>query len=177
MLKLGGGVPAAEASDVKEVYAFYGLAAHQAQLLEKALVNLVVALDADGVPVQRSHFDALFDRFDPHAFAQLASALGARVALPEAVQQLLAEALRRRQHLTHHFYADNAAAFTTDEGRALMIQELRLLVELLQRAAEEVEKLYLPLLVKHGMTEDRIRQLTDEVLARFVELATTPKQN
>jgi len=177
MLRLTNPVPVAEGSDVKEVYAFYGLAAYQAQVLEKALVNLVIGLDADGVPVLRSHFDTLFDRFDPRAFAQLVSAAGARVALSEPAQQLLAEALRRRHHLTHQFYADHAAAFTTDEGRALMIEELRLLVQLLQRANDEVEKLYLPLLVKHGMTEERIRQLTDEVLARFVELATTPKQN
>jgi hypothetical protein len=177
MLKLTHTVPVAEGTDVKEVYAFYGLAAYQAQVLEKALVNLVIGLDADGVPVRRSHFDTLFDRFDPQAFAQLVSVTGARVAFPEPAQQLLAEALRRRHHLAHHFYADHAAAFTTDEGRALMIEELRLLVQLLQRAGGEVEKLYLPLLLKHGMTEDRIRQLTDEMLARFVELATSPKQN
>jgi len=177
MLRLTNPVPVAEGSDVKEVYAFYGLAAYQAQVLEKALVNLVIGLDADGVPVLRSHFDTLFDRFDPRAFAQLVSAAGARVALSEPAQQLLAEALRRRHHLTHQFYADHAAAFTTDEGRALMIEELRLLAQLLQRASTEVETLYLPLLVKHGMTEERMRQLSDEVLARFVELATTPKQN
>jgi hypothetical protein len=177
MLKLLNAVPVAEGSDVKEVYAFYGLAAYQAQVLEKALVNLVVALDADGVPVQRSHFDTLFDRFDPRAFAQLAGVAGARVALSEPAQQLLAEALRRRHHLAHQFYVDHAAAFTTEEGRALMIEELRLLVELLQRASAEVERLYMPLLVKHGMTEARIRQLTEEMTARFVELATAPKQN
>lgn len=177
MLKLTNAVPVAEGSDVKEVYAFYGLAAYQAQVLEKALVNLVIGLDADGVPVQRSHFDTLFDRFDPRAFAQLVNAAGTRVPVSDAAQQLLAEALRRRHHLAHQFYADHAAAFTTEAGRALMIEQLRLLVELLQRASAEVEKLYLPLLVKHGMTEDRIRQLTDEMAARFVELATTPKQN
>ena len=177
MLKLGSAVPVAEGSDVKEVYAFYGLAAYQAQVLEKALVNLVVALSADGVPIQRGHFDTLFDRFDPRAFAQLAGAAGARVAVSEPAQQLLAEALRRRHNLAHQFFVDHSGAFTTDEGRTLMIEELRVLAELFQHASAEVEKMYLPLLVKHGMTEERIRQLTDEMLARFVELATTPQQN
>jgi hypothetical protein len=175
MPRLMNGAPAAEGSDVKEVYAFYGLASHQAQLLERALVNLVVALHADGVPVLRRHFDTLFDRFDAGSFAQLAAAAAARVPLPDAVRELIAEALRRRHQLVHQFYAAHAAAFTTDAGRALMIQELRVLAELLQVAADEVETLSSPLLVKHGMTEDRIRSLTDEMLARFTEPAGQPQ--
>lgn len=177
MLKIPQAVPVAEGSDVKEVYAFYGLAAYAAQALEKGLVNLVVALSTDGVSITRTHFDALFDRFDPRAFGQLVKVANARVQMGEPAERLLAEALQRRHHLSHQFFADHAVAFTTDQGRSLMIEELRVLVDLLQRADAEVEKLYMPLILKHGMTEDRIRQLTEEMLARFLELARSPQKN
>ena len=177
MLKILTPVPVAEGTDVKEVYAFYGLAAYAAQVLEKGLANLAVALSTDGVSITRTHFDALFDRFDPRAFEQLVNVASARVAISAPAQQLLAEALARRNHLSHQFFADHAAAFTTEQGRARMIEELRDLVDLLQRADAEVERLCLPLMVKHGMTEDRIRQLTEEMLARFLELAASPQKN
>jgi hypothetical protein len=177
MLKILSPVPVAEGTDVKEVYAFYGLAAYAAQVLEKGLVNLAVALSTDGVSITRTHFDTLFDRFDPKAFDQLIHVANARVAISADAQQLLGEALARRNHLSRHFFADRAAAFTTEDGRARMIEELRGLVDLLQRADAEIERMCLPLMVKHGMTEDRIRQLTEEMLARFLELARSPQQN
>jgi hypothetical protein len=51
------GAPEPENYSEKEVYAFFGLAAYSAQVLEKGLVNMVVAFKTFGAKISRDEFD------------------------------------------------------------------------------------------------------------------------
>ncbi len=97
-------IPEPEGSDAKEVFTFYGLAAYCGQVLEKGLVNLMVALHADGVAFTRSQFDRVFDSFDQKTFGQLLKNARTRISIPEAIEQLLIEALMKRNRLAYDFF-------------------------------------------------------------------------
>lgn len=160
-------IPEPEGADAKEVYAFYGLAAYCAQVLEKGLVNLATGLHIDGLSITRAQFDTLFNRFDSATFGQLINAARVSIQIPSATETVLAEALAKRNRLMHDFFADNAAAFMTDRGRAQMIVELRDLVDLFQRADREVDELLEPIAIRRGLTEELINQLAAEMVEEF----------
>jgi hypothetical protein len=161
-------VPEPEGTDTKEVYAFYGLAAYSAQVLEKGLVNLVAVLHTDGLFITRAQFDTLFARFDGETFGRLVREARTKIQIPAQIEALLADALVKRNKLAHHFFADNAAAFKTERGRVEMIVELRALVDLFQRADRQVDALLEPFALRLGLTEERINQLASEMVEEFL---------
>jgi hypothetical protein len=162
-------VPEAEGFDEKEVYAFYGLAAYSAQVLEKGLVNLVAGLHTDGLSITRGEFDTLFAGFDASTFGQLVRRARTKVPISPDTEILLAEALRERNRLVHHFFADHATAFMTEQGRMKMIAELRRLVTLFQRVDHQVEEMWAPIAARRGLTDERVRQIEAKMVREFLD--------
>jgi len=161
-------IPEPRGSDVKEVYAFYGLAAYMSQVVEKALVSLLSVLEAEGLAVTRAEYDALFSRVDARTFGQLLRRAKTLLSLSPDVEAVLARALETRNHLAHQFFADHAAAFTTDVGRVQMIKELRGTTELFHRAEDIIAVVFQPLMKRRGMTPESLEQVKAEMVAAFL---------
>jgi hypothetical protein len=162
-------IPEPENYDVKEVYSFYGLAAYCGQVLEKGLVNLVVALHTEGVTITREQFDSIFATYDSRTLGQLLRNAHTRVAISSEIDQLLSDALSKRNWLVHNYFAERAAAFMTDEGCKDMIEELRELIALFQRADDEIKPIYRSLLERRGVTDEYLEQEGKAMIARFLE--------
>jgi hypothetical protein len=95
-------VPEPNYDDPKEVYAFYGLAAYAAQVLERGLVNLLVGLSIAGERgITVEVIDGLFERFNSHTLGHLFKALKSRISVPVGLEGQLSEALMRRNLLVH----------------------------------------------------------------------------
>ena len=159
-------VPAPDDYTEKEVYAFFGLAAYTAQVLEKALVNIVVIFKTCGLPISVTQYDEIFTDHDSRTIGQLLRrARAAQIPIPEATERLLENALERRNYLNHDFYADHAGHFMTEEGRSVMIDRLRELTRLFERAKRACEPIYSPLMKKMGVTPESVEQHLQELIA------------
>jgi hypothetical protein len=160
-------IPEPENFDIKEVYAFMGLATYAAQVLEKSLVNLLAFLYTDGLLITQQQFDTIFDRYNKKTFGQLVQDARTKIQIPDSTEALLGEALPKRNWLVHGFFADHAVAFGTAIGRRDMIETLRSLTGLFERADREVTSLYYPILQRRGASQDSIAKFASEMVANF----------
>lgn len=157
-------VPTPDGDQAKEVYAFFGFAAYTAQVVEAALLNLLVGLDLAGQPaISREQFEQAFDQADRKTLGQLLRKIALQTALGSDVESVLGEALDARNYLCHRFFGDHAEDFLSAAGRREMIAELRELTEKIHRADqfdEVIVTLFERMGVSVGMVEKNIAEST-----------------
>lgn len=150
-------VPEPEDHGPKEVYAFFGLAAYCAQVLERGIVSLAVGLHLAGVErITEELIDELYNSLESRTLGQVLKAVKALNALPESLEGQLSAALLLRNHLTHAFFWDHAENFMSDRGRGQMIAELQETIRAFKDADIEVEKVVLSIMNKFGLSEDLV---------------------
>jgi hypothetical protein len=160
-------IPEPDNYSQKEVYAFFGLAASSAQVLEKGLVNMVVTFKTFGLPITRADFDVIFDSHDSRTLGQLLrAARDQHIPIPDDTDKLLTQALEKRNYLNHDFFADHAGHFMTESGRRTMIQRLRDLTLLFEGADRLCVPIYRPLLEQRGISEETLKKQADELIER-----------
>jgi hypothetical protein len=155
-----------EDDQVKEVYARFGLAVYFAQVLEHGLVNALVILDL--IPSRRHlarsadewgvEVDAFMDRHFQATMGRMMGSLRAVTQVGEDLEQLLHEALSKRNWLVHDFFRERATEFMSATGREQMLSEVDRCRHLFQSADKRLEATVAPLRKKAG--------ITDELLAR-----------
>jgi len=161
------GIPEPEDFGVKEVYAFFGLAAYCAQVLEKGLVNMAVALRVKGLRLTVSEYDALFEEHSKKTLGQLLKRARNTIPISNDLDALLEDALEKRNWLIHQFFADRAVQFTEEYGRGDMIRELQQLIVLFQKADSAIQLIYHPILEQMGVTSERVNGLMDEMRREY----------
>jgi len=159
----------ADGEQVKEVYAKFGLAVYFAQVLEHGIVNALVILDL--IPSSRhlarsadewgSEVDAFMDRHFQATMGRMMKNLRDITQVDDDLEQLLREALRKRNWLVHDFFRERATEFMSSPGQEQMISEIDGCRDLFESADKRLEATVAPLRRKAG--------LTDELLAREYE--------
>ena len=159
----------ADGEQVKEVYAKFGLVVYFAQVLEHGIVNALVILDL--IPSSRhlarsadewgSEVDAFMDRHFQATMGRMMKNLRDITQVDDDLEQLLREALRKRNWLVHDFFRERATEFMSSPGQEQMISEIDGCRDLFESADKRLEATVAPLRRKAG--------LTDELLAREYE--------
>jgi hypothetical protein len=153
-------VPEPDDYGEKDVYAFFGLAAFCAQVLEKGLLNWCVALRMTDVAHKCGDLpeDDPFRPLEKDTLAQLLRKVRAAVPVPAALDFLVDEVVDKRNYLSHHFFAAHDVSFMSEKGRRNMIDELRHLVQFIQNVDEQVDGLSLPLWEKLGVSLEMVKE-------------------
>lgn len=147
-------IPKPEDTVPKEVYAFFGLCAYYAQVLEQGMVNLAVGLHARGLTVLTGPaVSAAFDRADRQTLGQLLRDVQRRVEIPHDMEAALNQALSDRNFLVHRFFVTHDVDFCSDVGRQEMIDELRAMTRRFQETDRRVDALWIPLRKTLGFTQ------------------------
>ena len=155
-----------EDEHVKEVYARFGLAVYFAQVLEHGLVNALVILDL--IPHRRqlarspnewgAEVDAFMDRHFRVTMGRMMRSLRAVTTVEADVEQLLSDALSKRNSLAHDFFRERATEFMTAVGRAQMLREVDECCDLFQSADKRLETIIGPLRKKAGLTDELLER-------------------
>lgn len=161
---------------IKTVYTQFGLAVYLAQVLEHGLANALVSAELFPrhayKPIRRKQWEREFDAFLGLQFQQTLGRLirnfKKATLVPEDLERLLADALKRRNYLTHHFFREQAEAFMSHEGRELMIAELKKAQKLFEKADDLLSAVERPLREKYGMTDEKLQPYIDEYFKRYV---------
>ena len=162
-----------ESDEIKEVYAKFGLAMYFAQVLEHGIVNALVSLDL--IPNRRKHaptpeewsatVDSFMSRHFEKTMGRMLRELRSVTLVPSDLEDLLRDALRRRNRLAHDFFREHAEDLITSSGRSAMlagVDECRAVFEAADRRLDEVVA---PMRRAVG--------LTDEVIAREFDAMVT----
>ena len=161
-------VPEPENYDAKEVFAFAGLGLYCGQVLEKGLVNLLIAFHADGFKITKNDYDEVFAKYDKQTLGQLLRQAKNRYHFSQQDIDLLQKALTQRNHLAHNFFANNAVAFTTNVGMEKMLTELQEMIQCFQEADQATSNIYWPILKRLGMTEEFLENLAEQMVQEFL---------
>jgi len=168
-------IPTIESGDEKEVYAFYGLAAFNAQCAEKALVNFAMGYKLlDSSALNQEEWLELYDGLSSRTFGRLLNQVKKQVELPNELRIHLEETLEKRNWLAHNFFYDFAVHLADFDGRVVMIDELQKLILLFQIADRSIEKLSSAVWEQFGVTDDWIQT---EMNAQIHEYESTKMPN
>jgi hypothetical protein len=160
-------IPEPDDYSIKEVYAFFGLASYYAQVLEKSITIMVVAFRCKGLRITRSEFDALYAESNKKTFGQLLIRARKFISISDDTDSLLDEALLKRNWLMHHYFADRAVQFEMESGRRQMISELQSLIRIFAEADHAIDPIYHPVLEEFGVTEERVKQLIENMIDEY----------
>lgn len=169
-IQSGVGVPAA--ADLAPVYAEFGAAVHDTQVLEFGLVLLMA--------LATRYDDAVFDK---NAVASLSSAQAGQTIgeLFRAVRKkehftsperkAIHKAIRLRNDLVHRFMVDKVEQLFTDAGRQALATELQAIRKAVQYADGIIASLIDRYLSEHGASLDDLREYAADLFEHGGEVA------
>ena len=150
-------IPEPEDYGHKEVFSFFGLASYTAQVMEKGLLILAVALKLSGVKkITRHIVDQLFERMGTKTCGRLIKICQEENIFSKTEHEKIDYALNKRNWLTHHYFYDNAEDFYSLNGRTKMIHELQEMIALFDDTDNIVHNLGVIYWEKHGVTQSII---------------------
>ena len=148
-------IPPPDYDDPKELFAFFGRTFYAAQLLEQGVVNLAVALKAAGNPSVTSQLILdLYDDVGTKTFGRVLQIARDHMTIPATIDADLAVALKKRNHLAHHFFVEHDHDMLSDAGRNkcidLLIDDLRFF----KRVDDEFDPIWQGAWVQFGVTQE-----------------------
>jgi hypothetical protein len=172
-----------EPDEIKEVYARFGLALYFAQVLEHGIVNALVSLDL--IPNQRKHartpeeWSAIVDSFMSRHFektmGRMLHELRSITLVPSDLEDLLRDALRRRNRIAHDFFREHAEDFMNSSGRAAMLAEVDECRAVFEAADNQLDEVVAPMRRAAGITDEVIAREFDAMMAKSAgELSASP---
>jgi hypothetical protein len=117
--------------DQYELYAEFGMVAEKAQVLEfeagnVALAFLTIFIDKNDItPELTEVFSHIVDDLNRKTFGAMVRQLQKTLNLSDSIIAVIDEALERRNYLTHHFFRTHNFRLFSEEGRKIMMAELK----------------------------------------------------
>ncbi len=141
-----------------EVFAHYGLAMGEAQMVEEHLAT-VLALLGIPEPYRRSTFMAIIEREQSKTMGQLKEALQASGAPILGVEHLK-RVVSTRNLLAHRYFrdADRSIKMTTDSGRSDLIAELDAAAREFHLTAQHLRASEVRLALNHGVSKNTVME-------------------
>jgi hypothetical protein len=150
----------------KAVYAHFGLAIYLAQCLEHGLAIALVYLNLipghAGSGKDRDEWSTTCDAFMGRRFQEPLGPMieGVRrvTKVPPDLEVVLADALRKRNWLVHHYFRERATDFMNAAGRDRMIRELEEAQTLSSSADRALDRMLKPVREKYGITDVQLHE-------------------
>jgi hypothetical protein len=112
-----------------EVYRQFGEAAEAAQMLETELGNLAIDVGiTENEPAllnNPKNAHELLERINRKTFGQLLGGLKGKAEALQHLELILTKALQARNRLSHSFYREHNYRRNSEEGRSIMLEDLR----------------------------------------------------
>ena len=129
-------------ASLDDVYRKFGETAEAAQLLETELGNILMlirVLEENLIIKQASDYSFLIlEKINKNTLGQLLKQIGRSTDYIDVFALKLEQALKERNRLSHSFYREHNFRRNTDEGRAIMLEDLEKIHEVLLDAYRAV---------------------------------------
>ena len=146
----------------RDTYAHFGLAIFQAQILEIEIVtSMVIAMFPKKDLIGRQGISTFMDQQSTYTLGKLLQELKKYASVSDELEQILKEALEKRNWLVHYYFKERAEEFMSSAGCNLMISELEGAQQIFGDATHTLNTSVKPIRGRFG--------LTDEVIDREVE--------
>ena len=166
-----------EDEEVREVYAYYGLALYWASCLEQSIFQHLLFFEhfpkALASYKNPEKWEREFDEFEAREMKQTMGKLVRR--LKEAgqptkeIEASLDQSLKARNWLVHSYFPARAIQFTLSDGRVSMISELQSLRDQFMECADAIDELSKPILKRYGFTEEFQRKVMEDLVNEHIQ--------
>jgi hypothetical protein len=118
-------------ADQYELYAEFGITSEKAQVLELEAGNVALGFltmfvdKATITPELTEMFRAVNNDIDRKTFGSLLKQIKKLMILEDSISAVVDEALESRNYLTHHFFRSHNFALYSENGRKIMMAELK----------------------------------------------------
>ncbi|PLT18875.1 hypothetical protein [Ralstonia mannitolilytica] len=159
--------PTPDYDDPKELYAFFGLAFYKANVLEHGVLNLAVAMLAQGdQAITVGEVNRLYESFDNKTFGHVLAIAKQRYKFTEDFSNELGLALKYRNYLAHAFFRAHDIDIMSEVGRKKMIDELIEIWVHLAKVDEVIDKHWMAAWERYGVTKEWVdKQIKSNVEA------------
>lgn len=153
-----------ESEHHKEVYAYFGITAHAAQMLERQIaLTLNSVCTVDGT-VTRDQYDISLMQDFKKTLGQLHSKLKKELNVSDDIKAEIEAALAKRNFLMHNYFWERAVEFTKPEGRDTMIHELEEMRQLFTSVDSKLTALTRAWRIKRGVTDEDVEREKQNLL-------------
>ena len=146
-----------ESEQIREVYAWCGLAMYLAQSLERELAMVLATKYGPGpTKITRGQFDDLLENLFSRTLGQLVRDIRELANLSEDETEQLQAALDTRNWLAHRYFWERAVDFMSESGRESMIEELQEAAHAFQTLDELFTKRTMEWGKSYGFTQENL---------------------
>lgn len=146
-----------EAQQRRETFARFGLAAYEAQCVERQLgILLATTLNPRFFQSSPEERDRFFDTEFAKTLGQMLTALRARTTLAPTLEPRLRQALELRNWLAHNYFGERADSILSWDGRERMISELQETADFLASVDVELTTISEQWLQRAGISKKKI---------------------
>jgi len=149
-------------SQIRDVYAHFGLAMYLAQCLEQSVFMHLMFFDFFPRNVleftDQQNWREKFDRYESvelgKTMGRLIQTLKDASQPTDEIKSVLANALIERNRLVHKYFSEKSVAFVTELGRGEMISELESIQNMFRTTAVMIDSITMPVARGYGFTEE-----------------------
>jgi hypothetical protein len=167
--------------EIRETFAYYGRAVYMSSVVEVALAHVLLFADfmkrvrdgyvaTKGEGFDRKQYERDFDAFMDRQFDQTMGNLMRRVekfgGFDTALKVRIADAKKRRDYLTHHYWRERCIDFATSEGRAKMREELSADAQMFGHLDRDIDAASAPLRAALGIKDAALEEYYREFVER-----------
>jgi hypothetical protein len=164
-IQSGIGVP--DPAELAPVYAEFGAAVHDTQVLEFGLVLLMaLATRYDDARFERNAVAALSSAQAGKTIGELFRAVRKKEHFTSPERKAIHKAIRLRNDLVHRFMVDKVEQLFTDTGRQELADELRGIRQAVQYADGIIASLIDRYLKEHGASLDELQAYAEDLFQR-----------
>ena len=164
-----------EQDQVREIYAFYGLAMYWAKCLEQSIFIHLIFLDFFPNNVNSFQNSTKWaSAFAAYEEKELAKTMGRLLQKlidegqpTKEVNTLVSVSLQKRNWLAHSYFSQLSVELTLQAGRSLIITELQAMIEIFRQATAKLDNITMPNARRHGYTEEMEAKAMAELLAEM----------
>ncbi len=169
-----------DSEQIRDVYAYYGLAMYLAQCLEQSIFLHLLFFDhfpnAVATHTTPEAWAASFDQYEHQELSQTMGKLIRRLRDTKqstaTIEADLENALKQRNWLAHGYFSDRAVEFTQSDGREKMRSELEALCDVFRNCSTELDAITLAIARQYGLTDERLAVVEQEMLDAYANART-----
>jgi hypothetical protein len=148
---------------IKEVFARFGTAYYESEVLHRGLCNIYALATFDKPEnVTRPRMDEKLTYAYSLTLGQIIKE--SRHLFPNEIQEKLDLALSKRNFLAHHFWFKKNYLMFDEQGLLQLQQELIILTDFFDELDKTISKFFQPIRQKFGITDEMIQEIFEKLL-------------
>lgn len=171
-----------EDEQVKETFAYFGRAAYMANVLEQALMNVLMFLEfikqkkiqfngKKASEIDYEKYNSEFDDFMTHKFKLTMGELGKKIkelsVFDDELNRRIYEATKKRNFLLHNFWREESDSMLSEEGRIKLIEDLDEYSYIFKQLDSDIEDALAPILNKLSIDIKFLNLYTEEYIDKI----------